>query len=416
VAWPQQDPADSLYKAGRQALSRRAYRKAVDLFRSLRDRYPRSGYAADSYYWEAFALYRLSSTEHLKEALQRLEVQRERHPSAGTLREARMLATRIRGQLARRGDVEAAKRLAREGGIVAGTRAQVSEEDEVRLAALNALMMMDNEKALPLLREVLLKRDETSVDLRRQAVMMLGRRRTPEMEETLLEVVRNDPDAEVKGMALIWLAQSKSDRSFQALQEVIQNSEDTELARHALIALAQRRDERSAALLREIVSRPGSDDEMREMAIMTLGQHPSLENLDFLRELYPTLESVMLRERLIYVLAMSKRSDIRDWVLQRALDPNEPPDIRRQALFMVARGEDVPVADLIAMYDGSDDPEMRGQLMYILSMRKGPAAVTKLMEIARNDPDPERRQQAIMWLGQSKDPRVAEFLMEIVKQ
>jgi HEAT repeat protein len=232
----------------------------------------------------------------------------------------------------------------------------------------------------------------------------------------LLEVVRNDPDAEVKGMALIWLAQSKSDRSFQALQEVIQNSEDTELARHALIALAQRRDERSAALLREIVSRPGSDDEMREMAIMTLGQHPSLENLDFLRELYPTLESVMLRERLIYVLAMSKRSDIRDWVLQRALDPNEPPDIRRQALFMVARGEDVPVADLIAMYDGSDDPEMRGQLMYILSMRKGPAAVTKLMEIARNDPDPERRQQAIMWLGQSKDPRVAEFLMEIVKQ
>jgi len=59
AAWIQNDPADSLYRAAREALDRRDYRTAADLFAQVPLRYPRSGYAADSYYWRAFALYRL---------------------------------------------------------------------------------------------------------------------------------------------------------------------------------------------------------------------------------------------------------------------------------------------------------------------------------------------------------------------
>ncbi|HEX6107546.1 MAG TPA: outer membrane protein assembly factor BamD, partial [Gemmatimonadales bacterium] len=57
--WLQGDPADSLYRAAREALNRRDYRRAAELFAALPGRYPASGYAPDAYYWQAFALYRL---------------------------------------------------------------------------------------------------------------------------------------------------------------------------------------------------------------------------------------------------------------------------------------------------------------------------------------------------------------------
>ncbi len=47
-------PADSLYQAAREALNQRDYRRAADLFAEVPGQLPRSGYAADAYYWRAF--------------------------------------------------------------------------------------------------------------------------------------------------------------------------------------------------------------------------------------------------------------------------------------------------------------------------------------------------------------------------
>jgi TolA-binding protein len=49
--WAQQDPADSLYRAARRALNRNQYDRAAELFASIQQRYPRSTYTADSFYW-----------------------------------------------------------------------------------------------------------------------------------------------------------------------------------------------------------------------------------------------------------------------------------------------------------------------------------------------------------------------------
>src|SRR6478736_9758863 len=110
--WIQNDPADSLYRAAREALDRRDYRTAADLFAQVPIRFPRSGYAADSYYWRAFSLYRLGGTAQLRTALQALDTQRDRYPKAATKGDAKALAGRIQGELARQGDPEAAARVA----------------------------------------------------------------------------------------------------------------------------------------------------------------------------------------------------------------------------------------------------------------------------------------------------------------
>ena len=84
AAWLQGDPADSVYRAARAALDRRDYRQAAELFAQLPSRFPRSGYAADAYYWRAFSLYRVGGTAQLHEALAALDTQRDRFPKAAT--------------------------------------------------------------------------------------------------------------------------------------------------------------------------------------------------------------------------------------------------------------------------------------------------------------------------------------------
>ncbi len=176
-AWQQGDPGDSLYRSARTALSRNDYRRAAQLFQRLRAEFPRSAYAADSHYWEAFALYRIGGAADLERAARELENQRRTYPQARTRRDADALATRIRGELARRGDAGAAERVARDAARPARAPRAVTiqgGEEDVRVAALNALLQMDAEQAMPILRQVLARRDAGSASLRRKAVIAFG--------------------------------------------------------------------------------------------------------------------------------------------------------------------------------------------------------------------------------------------------
>jgi len=426
AAWLQQDPADSLYKAGREALNRGRYREAVEHFRLIRRQYPRSGYTADAYYWEAFGLDRLGSTDNLRKALEVLDEQAQRYDDAATLRDAEILATRIRGKLAQRGDARAAERVTRDAyrssgvavegveGSVQG-RTQRSEDEELKMAALQALMMMDEERAVPLLIDLVRQR-EVSPEIRRQAIMVLAQHGTPEAEDVLFDVLRDDPDPEVRGMTLIWLMESSSDRALDAIEAILESPNDRELQGHAVMALSQQESPRAQQMLREVVQREDLEEEPRVMAIMMLGQHPSPENQEFLKNLYATAESSEVKERIIHALAMSHRPENQRWLLDIALDPNEPSETRRQALFMAGQTGALPATDLIALYDGTDDQEFRRHLLFVLSQQKDPAAIDKMIDIARADPDPEIRRQAIMWLAQSKDPRAIDLLEEIIKR
>ena len=82
--WLQNDPADSLYRRARETLNRRDFRAAADLFAQISARYPKSGYAADALYWQAFALYRAGGDRDLRVALGALQQQREKFPKAAT--------------------------------------------------------------------------------------------------------------------------------------------------------------------------------------------------------------------------------------------------------------------------------------------------------------------------------------------
>src|SRR5688572_29333451 len=83
--WAEADPADSLYKAGREAINRGDFRRAAALFAEIGAKYPRSEYAPDALYWRAFALYKSGRDDDLREALKSLDTQRSKFPKASTI-------------------------------------------------------------------------------------------------------------------------------------------------------------------------------------------------------------------------------------------------------------------------------------------------------------------------------------------
>jgi len=436
--WLQQDPGDSLYQAGRAALNRSDYRAASRHFRQLRDRYPRSGYAGDAYYWEAFARSKIGSKEELKTAIELIQAQADRYPDARSIRDARELRVRIQGELAQLGDAASAAAVAETAAPPAAARPprpaaaprparlprgpqhysskSCSEEDDERLIALNALLQMQAEQAIPILRQVLEKRDEGSVCLRRQAMFLVSQKKSPETAAILLGAARNDPDAEVRANAVFWLSQVNSAEAVAALDSILQYGADQELQEKAVFALSQQRGEAASRALRAHLERSGVSDGVKENIIFWLGQKRATENAEYLKQFYSQTTSQALKEKVLFSLSQMSLDENARWLIGIAQNEREPIEIRKNALFWAGQMKQVPFSELAGMYDRVQSRELKEQLIFVYSQRRETEAVDALLEIARTETDPELRKGAIFWLSQSRDPRVADFLLELINK
>jgi len=283
------------------------------------------------------------------------------------------------------------------------------------MAALNALMQMDAERAIPHLKTVLARRDAGSVCLRRRAVYLVSQKRSPETTAILLDAARHDPDREVRLNAVQWLSQVKSDEAAAALDSILRSSRDVELQEKALYALSQMRSERAGASLRAYAERSDVPVAVREKAINWLGQQRSPENAAFLRTLYGKLQNSELKEKCLHALSHMKDQGNERWLLEVAANERETIEIRKRALYYASQAG-APMSDLTGLYDKTRDREMKEQLIYVYSQRKETQAVDKMIDIARKETDPELRKKAVFWLGQSNDPRAEKFLVDLINQ
>lgn len=281
--------------------------------------------------------------------------------------------------------------------------------------ALNALLNMNAERALPILKEVLETRDECSVELRRQAVFLVSQHMTSETVDILLDLAhRNpDPDAEVREQAVFWLSQVDSPEAIDALEDILRTSDDREIQEKAVFALSQHSGARSTEILKEYAERRDVPEELRENAIFWLGQSPG--GGEYLRQLYASADSETLKEKIIFGVAQSGERADGDWLLERALDRSEPIDVRKNALFWAGQmGMDVD--RLAELYSSMSDREMKEQIIFVLSQTSDEReAVDQLMKIAREERDTELQKNAIFWLGQTDDDRVPEFLLSLIR-
>ena len=133
------------------------------------------------------------------------------------------------------------------------------------------------------------------------------------------------------------------------------------------------------------------------------------------RDLYGSLDSSSLKEKVIFGISQSGADEDAAWLLDLALDPRESTDVRKNALFWAGQ-TGVEAIRLANLYDDVAALEMKEQIIFALSQSSHEAdAVEELMEIALNERDADLQKKALFWLGQSDDPRVADFLMDLIR-
>lgn len=356
--WASADPADSLYRLARESLNSGDYRRAAQLFAAIERQYPTSAYRSDAAYWRAFALYRVGSIADLHEALHALDsVQITANAvaasaAAGTARmrlrssqmSSALLATRIRGALAARGDATAAAQVARQ--VAEGGSASCDEEEgELRVEALNALVQLDPKSADPAIAKVLARRDECSAHLRRGAVALIGRSDNSRGTDLLISTARTDPAWEVRAEAVRWLGRAPDDHATAALSDIATSAgQRSPVQRTALRALAAQESPAARQALRNIINRADLPSDVRSAALHYAGRTGI--SVAELGKLYDSSADRQMREEVIHLLEQRPEPEAADKLIEIARIGTDP-QMRGSAIAALSRRKDPRTAKLL---------------------------------------------------------------------
>jgi HEAT repeat protein/TolA-binding protein len=421
--WAQEDPADSIYRVAREALNRGEYRRAAQMFAEVNKKYPRSVYALDSAYWEAFARYRTGTTEDLKEALRILDEKSTafaalRNQEAGGSVDVQALRARVLGALAARGDRKAEEELKKTSEQNAGCD---REEVSVKAEALSALAQMDLAAAMPSVKKVLQRRDQCTVELRRRALYVIARQPTTEGIGLLMDAARNDTESSIRGEAMRMLPRVAGDSAVPQLEELLKTASDESTQRSIVSALNSIDSDRARRAVRTIIERNDANERLRAEAIAGVtrereNRSVSAEEMNYVRQLYGRVEAVRLKEAVLQAVGRNPTPENQQFLMSVVRNTNEAPSLRASALQRLGRMENVTAAEIAKLYEVADSRSMRESVLGALAQRKEPEGIDKMIEIAKKDTDPYVRRTAISLIqraAQNGNERAKKFLQEL---
>ena len=403
--WAEADPADSLYRAARRALTQKDYEGAAKLFDSIVAKYPKSEYAPDALYWKGFALYKSGIID---EAVDALEAQAKRYPQAPTRGDANALMIQLKGQLARRGDASAQRDVenaAARGGKTCG-------DMEMQVAALDAVQQMDAERVVPLLKKVLARRDACSTPLRKNALFILAQKSGAEREKMLLDVAKSDPSIEVRQDAVFHLSQARSEAAVDALEDLLLHSEDRGVRGNALFALSQNKSERAKKIIRTLALSSDAPTALKNDAIFQVASSGDASDIAWLKDAYVKVTDNEVRKNILFQVSSRNVPETNKWLAAIVADPKENIEQRKDALFQLA--SHAGAADLPSVYDKVNSAALRKDVIFQMASRHDAATLDKLIAIAKTDPNAELRKEALFHISQSKDPKALKALEDIV--
>ena len=271
---------------------------------------------------------------------------------------------------------------------------------------------MDADKAMPILKKVLARREACTQSLRRTAVWLIASRKLPDAAEILMNVAKTDPDKEVREQAVFWMANVPTDEATSMLIDLARRGDDLDLRKRAVYALSRSKQPRAATTLREIALDGNSPVELRGDAMkwyMSGTGRSADENMSFLKDMYGKADEQQLKLGVLMQIASRRTEESRDFLVAIATNPRESMDARRMAVNMINN-----VSQLTTIYDKSPDVEIRRQVLSSLGSMRDNAGIDKLIDVARNEKNLELRKTAVSMLTRTKDPRALALLQEII--
>lgn len=425
----QGEPEDSVYRLAHEMLNRGDYGRAAQMFRDIAAKYPKSVYANDLPYYEAWARYRIGTTEELRTALKLLEPRASKvqgvtlaSSNSGGFGYNRRgandgdvagLYARINSALAARGDRDAADRiakLAQAGGNTCDT-----DDMSVRTEAMSSLTQMDPTQALPIIRKVLDKKDDCSERLRQRAVFILGSRRGDAEAASLISTAaRSDPSRSVRTEAINWLPKLQGDAGVNTLEELLRTETDESIQRAIVRTLVASDNVKARNSTRTLIDRKDAPLNLRLEAINSYANdRATSDDAAYLRNLYGKADNDRMKDAIISAVSRMGGQENEQWVLGIARNPNETSQARATAISRLVRSN-MAIGDIVKLYDAADSYNVRSQIVSVLGSRKEAEATDKLIEIAKTGTVISLRTQAINALQRKNDPRANQAIIDIL--
>ncbi len=415
--WAPGDPADSLYRSAREQLNKGDYRKAADLFKTIADQYPKSVYAPDSQYWEAFALYRIGGTPELRQALGVLAALRAQSPdstAASRGHDNNLQAFRDSTRAQQRALLDAERNAARNEAAAARASDAISHAAsrssaaalESDLAAAQAHMVsvntafnvwpsrrIDAAGLAARIANVLAQRGYADDPAVKQALAAGGNECDPDDQsvrvEALSALMESDPAA-AREMATKLLA--RRDKCSEPLRQ------------NAVMLIGNSRDTAAAATLIS-VARNDPSAGVRSAAMQWLVRLHSDAALRAIIDLATSDTDRNMQRTAAMALAQSNDPRARDAIRHLLDDKSTDPSVQQAAL--IAFGNNLTASDatwLEGLYGRTTDRGVKTMILEELGRAGGSANNQWMLSVMRNTSEPlEMRSSALRVAGRSMD-------------
>ncbi len=433
VAVLQTPDSNQAYERGRQALDRGSWQEAIEAF-ELAGEDPALADAA--LYWQARAYSKSGNAQRALELVAALE---SRFPRSTWRDDAQVLAAEIRG---------------------GSGRGASSDDEELKLMALNGLMQADEEAAIPILEEFL--GSEKSRRLRERALFVLAQSDSEKAHAILARVAKGERDPELQRQAIRYLGVHGSDRGLALLAELYRDLSSQQARAAVLESFMIAGDEKrlldlaknetnpelrgrairllgtmdATAELWELYQRETSEEvkenmlqafmvagddehllavardrsgseELRRSAIQLLGAEGAEEAL---WQLFQEESSLETKKQILHALFVAGDHEK---IAEVATDKSQPAEMRKAAIHNLGVSGEEAIPALVGLYRSETDRDLKEHVLEALFIND---AVKELIDIARAESDPGLRKRAVEKISLIGSKEAKEFLMEILRK
>jgi tetratricopeptide (TPR) repeat protein len=382
---------EKLYRLGTSAMNEGRWDAAADIFDEVFKQ--RGQRTVASLYWKAYALNKLGRSQ---EALKIIAELRKSYRQSEWLKDADALELEIKHLRGVAGGIVGSVR----GGVGVGIGGGIGEgvgngvgggvgsgispasnDEDLKLLALNSLMGSAPSRAIPVLKKLL--ESSNSPQMKERILFVLAQSNSPEAQALLLEAAKTQSIPELQRRAVAFMAAQPTTQHLAALEEIYWKSEDRMLRRAILEAYV------SCGCRKELfyIARRETNPELRRHAIESL---TGLGDREALLQLY-----------------------------KEAGSPADKVAIERSLVSETRR----TVIDILTAMGGKDtlagifvrESDLQSKLKIIDSLMAMGAA-KELIALDRREKDPRLHRKILEGLSNLNGSEVQDYMFEILNK
>jgi HEAT repeat protein len=284
----------------------------------------------------------------------------------------------------------------------AGQPASVtSDDDELKLLAIQGLQNTSPERAVPMLLKVLT--DAGSLRLKERALFVLAQSGSPQARTTLAGIARGGGNPELQTKAVQYIGMSGQPADVSLLADLYGSATDLALKRQVLRAFMFTGDRQRVFTLATTEKVP----ELRTEAVRQLGV---MGAKDELWQLYQKESVASIKRDILGALGISGAAPR----LIEVVNTERDPELRVMAVRQLGIVGGKPAGDaLVALYTRQTEPQLRRAAVDGLFVHGN---VDALVSLARKETNPEMRRLLVQKISVMGSPAALDFLTELLNK